>query len=119
MSSLPEGFAPLEPFAAEWAIEGTAARAARRDGMTTAEGEAFYAAGKDLLAPALDYLDAKGFAAFADQDRRLMAMMLSLAHVALAVELQGPDEAKHTKVRKFMVITKSPADAGLGHKNVG
>ncbi len=112
MGLLPCEFAALEPFVAQWAIEGTAARAAQRDVMSTAEAEGFYAAGKDLVASALDYLDAKGFAAFADADRRLMAMMLSLAHVSLAVELQGPDEAKHTEVRKFMVISKAPADAG-------
>ena len=106
---LPEGFASLEPFAAKWAVSGTAARAARRGDSTAEEREAFYEAAKDLLAPALAYLDARPLAEFSAQETRLMNMMLSLGHVALAVEGLGDDEPRHASMRQHMHITRSPA----------
>jgi hypothetical protein len=110
-TTLPEGFAALEPFAATWAMSGSAARAAQRGGSTAAEREAFYAAAKDLLIPALAYLDGKPLAAFTAQDGRLMDLMLALAHVALAVEGLGDDEPRHATMRQHMHITRTPAGA--------
>jgi hypothetical protein len=62
---------------------------------------------------ALDYLDARTFVAFTDADRRLMNLMLALAHIALAVEIQGPDEAHSAPSRDRMRITRSVADQGV------
>ena len=109
MSALPEGFAALEPYVAKWAVSGTVARAARRGDSTAEEREAFYAAGKDLLDQALAYLDTKPLGSFTAADNRLMDMMLSLAHVALAVEGLGDDEPRHATMRQYMHITRSPA----------
>ena len=106
---LPEGFTTLEPFAASWAISGSAARAAKRGDSTDEERTAFYEAAKTLLAPALAYLDTKPFAAFTAQENRLMDMMLSLAHVALAVEGLGDDEPRHATMRQHMRLTRTPA----------
>jgi hypothetical protein len=39
--------------------------------------------------------------------------MLALAHVALAVEIQGPDEVKSAPWRDRMRITRSTADEGI------
>ena len=109
MSALPEGFAALEPFVEGWAITGTVARAARRGLSTAEERETFYEAAKELCGPALDYLDTKPFADYTPEDQRLMDMMLSLAHVALAVEALGDDEPRHATMRQYMRITRSPA----------
>ena len=59
----------------------------------------------------LDFLDTKPLDALDPAERRLLALCLSFAHVALAVELQGPDEARHAEMRAYMRITRSPADS--------
>ena len=109
--SLPSGFASLEPFAERFAIAGTANRAALRSDTTPEERQAYYDAMKGLLAPALDLLDTKQLGALDAAEQRLMNMTLSFAHIALAIEVQGPDEAKHAKLRAHMKITRSTADA--------
>lgn len=108
---LPRGFEPLEPFVDRWAITGSANRAAGRDNSTAEERAAFYQAATPLLVPALDLLDQKPIDQFDDAERTLQDMMLSLAHVALAVEVQAGDEARHMIVRKAMRIIRTPADA--------
>ncbi len=110
MSLLPPGFAALEPFVDRWAITGTANRAALRGSTTDAERQAFFAAGQPVLAAALDHLDTKPLAALDDAEQRLMNLTLSLAHVSLAVEMQGDDESKHRPNREAMRITQAPAD---------
>lgn len=112
MIALPAGFAALEPFADYWAIAGSADRAQLRAASSPADRAAFFGVAKDLLAPALDYLDRKPLPEFDARETRLMNMMLSLAHIMLAVEVQGDDEAKHAMMRQHMRITKTPADAG-------
>ena len=109
--SLPTGFTSLEPFAERFAVAGTANRAQLRSDTTLEERRAYYDAMKDLLAPALDLLDTKRLDALDAAEQRLMNMTLSFAHVALAIEVQGPDEAKHAKLRAHMKITRSTADA--------
>ncbi|MCT2401706.1 hypothetical protein [Novosphingobium mangrovi (ex Huang et al. 2023)] len=108
---LPEGFSGLEPFVTGWALAGSAARAGRRGASTPEERAAFHAAAAGELPRALDYLDAKGFAAFDDADERLMNLMLSLGHVALAVEQQKDAEPRHARDRAHMHITRTPAGA--------
>ena len=109
MSLLPEGFADLEGFVADWAIEGTAARALARDRAAPEDMARFYAAASLRVGAALDYLDGVGLERFDAADSRLMALMLSLAHVTLAAEVQGVDEVRHRLVRPKMVITRSAA----------
>ncbi len=111
MAKLPAGFETLEPFADRFAIAGTANRAARRGDSSPEERQAFYDAAKDLVAPALDLLDRKKFADFDEAEQRLMNLTLAFAHIALAIEVQGPDEAKHAKLRAHMKIVRSTADA--------
>lgn len=110
-NSLPAGFESLEPFADRFAIAGTANRAQLRGDATREEREAFYNAAKDFIAPALDLLDQKQFADFDAKEQRLMNLTLSFAHIALAVEVQGPDEERHAKLRAHMKIVRSTADA--------
>ncbi len=109
--SLPPGFEALEPFVSIWAIEGAGNRLRARLTSHEADRITFFNAGKDLLAPGLDYLDKKPIAAFNDQDKRLMLLLLSMAHVSLAVEIQGDDEPKHADGARHMKITRAPADS--------
>lgn len=108
---LPEGFQSLEPFVHRWALEGSAARAARRGDSTPEERATFHAAASGELARALDHLDARGFAGFDAADQRLMNLMLGLGHAALAVEQQKDAEPRHAADRTHMRITRTPAGA--------
>jgi hypothetical protein len=107
---LPPGFADLEPFAARWAVVGAQARLQHRGHSSEAERASFYAATKSRLADALALLDGKPLAQFDERERRLMQMLLSLCHVALAVEMQGSDEAAHRRAREYLTITRASAD---------
>ncbi len=109
--TLPAGFAALEPFAQRFAIEGTAQRAQLRSEATKQERAAFFAAARDLIAPALDMLDTKPLAELDEAEQRLLNLTLSFAHIALAEEVQGPDEARHAALREHMRIVRSTSDA--------
>lgn len=108
---LPPGFDALEPFVAIWAVAGTANRAQLRSEGTAKERLAFYETARALAPVALEFLDRKPLEEFDESEQRLMNLMLSLAHVALAVESQGPDEARHTQSRQHMKIVRSSAGA--------
>ena len=60
---------------------------------------------------AIDLLDRKPLDQLDEREQRLLNLALSFGHIALAVEIQGPDEAQHAELRKYMRITRSPADA--------
>ena len=79
-------------------------------------GRPIFDAAKDSIAPALDFLDTRQLGALSEPEQRLMNLTLAFAHIAIAVEIQGPDEAKHAKLRAHMKIVRSTADtaAGLG-----
>jgi hypothetical protein len=108
--TLPAGFETLEPFVDRFAIAGTANRAQLRSDATPVERAAFHAAAKDLIGPALDLLDQKPLDGLDVSEQRLLDLTLSFAHIALAVEIQGPDEERHAELRSYMRITRSPAD---------
>jgi hypothetical protein len=110
-SLLPPGFERLSPFVASWSIAGTARRAQRRIESSEAERAAFYAAAKDVVPAALAHLDQKPLAQLDARETRLMDLVLSFAHVALAVEVQGDAEASHSERRKHFTITRASADA--------
>ncbi len=113
VATLPEGFADLEPFVETWVIEGSANRAAKRSSSTPEEREAFFAAASPLMEKALDYLDERPLNELSPSEERLMNLMMSLAHIAPAVEIQGPDEVKSAPWRDRMQITRSSADRGV------
>ena len=107
---LPEGFTALDPFVDDWAIATSAARAARRDDTSAAEQEHFYNAARAFLDPALTLLDGKPLAKLDAKERQLLDLMLTLAHVSIAVEVQRDFEPQHTVMRRYMRITRTPAD---------
>lgn len=112
---LPAGFESLAAFVEFWAKDTAAARAQQRDLSDEAGRVAFYNAAMDLVPPALALLDAKPLADFDAREQRLMNLMLSFTHVALAVELQRDDEPRHTSNRRHMHITRAPADRAPSH----
>jgi hypothetical protein len=107
---LPKGFEALEPFVASWAVEGSYQRALQRSRSSAAELKSFYAAAKDLVPAALAHLDAKPLDGFDAREQRLMSLMLTFAHVACAVEIQGKAEPVLENSRKHMRITRAPSD---------
>jgi hypothetical protein len=108
--ALPSGFEALEPYVASWAIDNSARRAARREASNTEELRSFYDAVQPRMSDALIYLDGKPLAEHDAADRRLMTMLLSLAHVSLAVEIQTSSEARAAPDRGHVRITRSTAD---------
>lgn len=109
--ALPPGYEALEPFVAQFAVEGTANRAALRSNSSAEDRLAFHSAAHDRVGPALELLDKKPVNDLDGGERRLLNLCLSFAHIALAVEMQGENEPNHAVMRKSMRITRSPADA--------
>jgi hypothetical protein len=107
---LPTGFEALQEFVEFWAQDSAAKRAHCRDSSTEQQREAFYQAASDLAPKALELLDAKPLNELDDNEQRLMQLILSFGHVAMAVELQREEEAEHARWRPFMQITRTPAD---------
>lgn len=110
MSTLPKGFEALEPFVARWALPTGGQRAEMRGAAPADERKAFYGAASALVDDALNYLDAKPLAEHDESEQRLMQLMLSLAHVAMAEEVHDDMEAQHASYRAFMPVTRTPAD---------
>ena len=108
--TLPQGFESLAPFLDFWAQDAAAARAECRQASDESSREAFYAAVKPLISQALEYLDRKSLADLDEAEQRLMRMLLSFTHVAIAVELQREKEPLHAVNRHFLSIRRAPAD---------
>ena len=109
-AELPNGFESLLPFVEFWGVDTAAERAHCRDTSTESQRVDFYNAMLDLVPTALAHLDAKTFAQFDEREQRLMKLLLSFAHVSLAVELQRDQEPAHATNRSYMPITRAPAD---------
>lgn len=107
---LPAGFEALEAFVGTWAIDGSANRMQQRLDSTMEDMKSFYDVATPLAEPALALLDQKPLDQLDAHEQNLMNMILSLAHVSLAVEIQGPDEPHHAKWAKYIRITQAVAD---------
>jgi len=105
-TSLPQGFAALEPFVAAWAAPSLSERDTRRLDSSEAQRLEFYEATKDIAPAAFDYLNAKPFAAYDDADHRLLDLVLALIHVALAVEIERGEEHIHARGARLMPIVR-------------
>jgi len=116
---LPPGFASLEPFASDWAGESAAMRAGIRDHAGGEELKAFYDAVQPLVGTALASLDARPLAEQDEREVRLMRLLLTFAHVAMAVEVQREDEQVHARLRRHLSILHAPADARPRRREVG
>lgn len=112
-SLLPAGFETLAPFVAFWAVDTAAERAHCRDISDSASRGEFYNAICDLVPQALTYLDEKPLNQLSESEQRLLKLLLSFAHVSMAVELQRDLEPTHAKNRPYMKITNATADKFL------
>jgi hypothetical protein len=83
---LPETFRDLEPFA-EWALATETERKNKRLASTMAELQTFYEAILPRMEAAISYLNQFPLDAMPTEAQRLFHMTLSLAEVAMAVEL--------------------------------
>jgi len=108
---LPPGYARLEPFVADWALPTTFARAAKRGNSTPQERQAFYDAVQPLAAEAMAGIESKPLEDLTEAENRLLNLLLTFAHISLAVEIHGKAEQEHSRWRQRMVITRSAADA--------
>lgn len=105
---LPAGYEALEAFVAEWAIPTLAGRVKKRIESSDAEKRALYEATRGIATQALAELDAKPLDRLDDCERRLLALLLSYAQVALSIEVRGDGEAVHAEDRRYMVVTREP-----------
>ena len=112
--SLPEGFEALEPFVELWAIAGANNRLKARLDSEESERVAFFNAGKELVPAALELLDRKPLDQLDEKEDRLMKLVLSMAHVAPAVEIQKDHEPRHAKYARYITITRASADDNPG-----
>jgi hypothetical protein len=113
-SLLPAGFEALAPFVEFWAADTAAGRAHCRQVSDEAGRAAFYNAASELVPKALALLDEKPLDQFDESEQRLMRLVLSFAHVAMAVELQREEEPNHARNRPYLRITRAPADQRAG-----
>jgi len=109
-NALPAGFETLEPFVSQWAVEGANNRLLARLDSTEEERTGFFNAARDLIPGALELLDKKPLAEHDESEKRLMLLVLSIAHVSQAVEIQRDDEPYHAKYARFITITQASAE---------
>lgn len=108
--ALPAGFESLEPFTAKWAVDLASEPTAVRAGSTAEVRKVFYEAAVRILPQALACLYGRPLDSFESAEKRLMKLMLGLAHVSMAVEVQGSAEAKHADDARHLAITHAPSD---------
>jgi hypothetical protein len=83
---LPEGFAPAEPFVADWVRPDAAARMTKRQSSSIDELRIFYDTMLPLGEAALAWLRGYDLGELPEEGERLLKLMLALAEVAPAVE---------------------------------
>jgi hypothetical protein len=89
---LPEAFADLEPFAADWCLATEPERWRRRMKTSLADMQAFYGACFPRAEAAIAYCDGFDLDALPADATRLLQMLHSLALVSYATEVWGQPE---------------------------
>jgi len=105
---LPAGFEDLEPFVDRWCLQETQQRHVRRETASMQDIRQFYDAMLAKAPAAIAILDGKPFDGLADDERRLMYLLLALGHVAVAVEVHGQPRAPHTPYPHRVRLTQPP-----------
>jgi hypothetical protein len=107
-ATLPSGFEDLAPFLDQWCLPETQQRHARRETASMEDIRRFYDAMLAKAPAAIALLDGKPFDGLADDERRLMYLLLALGHVAVAVEVHGQPRAPHTPYPHRVRLTQPP-----------
>jgi hypothetical protein len=105
---LPAGFEDLEPFLDQWCLKGTQERHTRRETASMEDIHRFYDAMLAKAPAAIALLDGKPFDGLADDEQRLMYLLLALGHVAVAVEVHRQPRAPHTPYPHKVRLTQAP-----------
>ena len=87
MAMLPDQFAELEPFAADWALPSELNRYAKRLASTMDELQAFYDAAFPRLEDSTEYLKSVELDGISEQDQNLLWLFSSLVTVSFPVEV--------------------------------
>ena len=87
MSTLPEGFAELEPFVADWAIDNERDRYLKLHRSEIADVRALYGAMIARIDDVIDRLNQTPLASFSDQEKTLMNLAMTFAETAHPVDL--------------------------------
>ena len=86
MAMLPERFAELERFAAEWALPTEPERQAKRFASSMAEMEEFYAAIVPRAEEVISHLDTFSLEALPEEETNLLHLVYSMIQVSFPVE---------------------------------
>jgi hypothetical protein len=88
-TALPVGFADLEPFTDEWALDSHTARMRKRQSSDFADVKRFYEAVLPRAEAILTLLESRQVEELVDGELRLLFLMLMFAEVSPAVERFG------------------------------
>lgn len=97
MTTLPGGFADLEPFVALWACSHFQDRFTTRYESNMEDIQAFYDAMLPRAEAILEALDDRPLDNLTGAWRRLFELLMAFSHVALAVERHGQPRAANTR----------------------
>lgn len=109
---LPSGFEALEPYVEYWAAETNDLRWDRRSRASMAQIRDFYDAMLALAEPAMVHLEAFPLGDMPDAETRLCCLLLSLAHVSIAVELHQRPRVIHSPFPHGLNVEKGPWPLG-------
>ena len=102
---LPEPFAHLEPFAAEWGIDDEASRNLKRISSTMETLRQFYQALLPQIEPIVDYLKPISLQEMDHQHQRLLNLAKMLMEVAPAIEIfNDPDVPNSFEPERFQIL---------------
>ena len=106
--ALPERFADLEPWVADWARPTRAERYAARLSKTTEELEAFYDAVAPRAEEAIAYLDAQDLDALPEDAARLLQLLYSMILVSYAVNIFHQPRIPDSGSAFFAMVAEPP-----------
>ena len=98
---LPPGFADLEPFVANWCLDGEPERYAKRLASTMDEIQAFYDAIFPRAEDAIRHLEQFPLDALPEDAHRLLKLLYSLIVVSFAVEIWRQPKIPDTSTSSF------------------
>lgn len=98
---LPPGFADLEPFVADWCLDGEPERYAKRLASTMDEIQAFYDAIFPRAEDAIRHLEQFPLDALPEDAHRLLKLLYSLIVISFAVEIWRQPKIPDTSTSSF------------------